>query len=229
MPEPIPGYRRAILDGNVLAGTDHRLIPTRTTWSACLPGKSLAIYEPASGLIIDVVLEEDAHTQERACLMRSHRAGRACGSPIATSASAPSCSVSAGRGILPGATARVDPAVRGRGPVKSGGRCPTGKIFEQAIGWTTPRPRACPSPAADRPGVDEPTRDGETEIVLVTNLPEEVSAIDCCVAYRGRWRIEGHFQVLTDLLHCEIPSLGYRERRCSPSGCRWWPATRWRC
>jgi hypothetical protein len=26
--------------------------------------------------------------------------------------------------------------------------------------------------------------------------------------YRGRWRIEGHFQVLTELLHCEVPSLG---------------------
>ena len=29
-------------------------------------------------------------------------------------------------------------------------------------------------------------------------------------AYRGRWEIEGHFQKLpTDLLHCEIPTLGY--------------------
>ena len=27
--------------------------------------------------------------------------------------------------------------------------------------------------------------------------------------YRGRWRIEGHFQTLTDLLHCEVPGLGY--------------------
>ena len=39
----------------------------------------------------------------------------------------------------------------------------------------------------------------------MTNLPEDVSAIDCCAAYRGRWGIEGHFQVLTDLLNCEIP------------------------
>ena len=57
--------------------------------------------------------------------------------------------------------------------------------------------------------LDEPTRDGETEIVLVTNLPAEVAAVACCEAYRGRWRIEGHYQTLTDLLHCEVPGLGY--------------------
>jgi len=36
-----------------------------------------------------------------------------------------------------------------------------------------------------------------------------VPAILCCQVYRGRWEIEGHFQKLTDLLHCEVPSLGY--------------------
>ena len=30
-----------------------------------------------------------------------------------------------------------------------------------------------------------------------------------CAAYRGRWRIEGHFQRLTELLHCEVPTLSY--------------------
>jgi hypothetical protein len=45
--------------------------------------------------------------------------------------------------------------------------------------------------------------------VLVTNLPESVPAELCCQVYRGRWEIEGHFQRLTDLLHCEIPTLGY--------------------
>ena len=57
--------------------------------------------------------------------------------------------------------------------------------------------------------LDEPTRDGETEIVLVTNLPAEVTALQCCEAYRDRWQIEGHYQTLTDLLHCEVPGLGY--------------------
>jgi len=57
--------------------------------------------------------------------------------------------------------------------------------------------------------LDRPTREGETEIESVTDLPAEVSAIVVCTTYRGRWQIEGHFQRLTDLLHCEVPSLGY--------------------
>src|SRR5215831_12337298 len=55
MPEPIPGYATRILDGNALAGTEHRIVPLRDLGAAGLPGKSLAIYEPASGLIGAVV------------------------------------------------------------------------------------------------------------------------------------------------------------------------------
>ena len=211
LPEPIPGYAARVLDGNVLAGTDHRLIPTRTTWSACLPGKSLAIYEPASGLVTDVVLEEDAHTQERALLeaivvrpgelwiadrnfcvrtflFRIQRAGAFF-------------LVRRHASTLP-----FEPA----GPLRSKGRCPTGKVFEQEILVDDPQAEGVRHRLRRIVlELDEPTSDGETEIVLVTNLPEGVSAIDCCEAYRGRWRIEGHFQTLTELLHCEIPSLGY--------------------
>ena len=66
--EPLPGYRMRVLDGNVLTGTDHRLKALRCWLNACLPGKSLVIYEPGSGLVTDLVLEQDAYTQERALL-----------------------------------------------------------------------------------------------------------------------------------------------------------------
>ncbi len=66
--EPWPGYRTRVLDGNVLAGTDHRLTPLRRWLNACLPGKSLVVYEPGVGVVTDVVLCEDAYTQERALL-----------------------------------------------------------------------------------------------------------------------------------------------------------------
>jgi hypothetical protein len=66
--EPLPGYRLRVLDGNVLAGTHHRLTPLRHWLNACLPGKSLVMYEPGVGLVTDVVLCEDAYTQERALL-----------------------------------------------------------------------------------------------------------------------------------------------------------------
>jgi hypothetical protein len=57
--------------------------------------------------------------------------------------------------------------------------------------------------------LDRPTREGDTEVVLVTNLPAEVSAFACCEAYLGRWQIERHYPELTDLLHREVPALGY--------------------
>ena len=66
--EPLPGYRMRVLDGNVLTGTDHRLTALRRWLNACLPGKSLVVFEPGSGLVTDLVLCEDAYTQERALL-----------------------------------------------------------------------------------------------------------------------------------------------------------------
>ena len=35
-----------------------------------------------------------------------------------------------------------------------------------------------------------------------------MTAAACYAAYADRWEIEGHYQEMTDLLHCEIPSLG---------------------
>jgi hypothetical protein len=207
-PEPIPGYAARILDGNVLAGTEHRIAPLRTTWSAGLPGMSLAVYEPASGLILDLVLGEDAHSQERALFDRVtvepgqlwimdrnfcvrsllFRIGRAESFFL----------VRWHRSTLP---------FRATGRLQRRGRCGSGRISEQTI------------EVEDGDGVahtlrrivlklDTPTRDGETEIVLITNLPAEATAAACCAAYAGRWRIEGHYQALTDLLHCEVPTLG---------------------
>src|SRR3954471_3839916 len=209
LPEPIEGYAARILDGNVLTGTDHRIAPLRTVGSAGLAGMSRAVYEPASGLILDLILEEDAHRQERALVDRVDvRPGqlwimdrnfcvRALVFRIARRGA--SFLVRWHRSTLPFTAA---------GRLRARGRCATGEVFEQPID------------VADGEGgvhrlrrivlkLDEPTRDGETEIVVVTTLPAEVTALQCCEAYRGRWRIEGHYQALTDLLHCEVPGLGY--------------------
>jgi hypothetical protein len=211
LPEPILGYAARILDGNVLTGTDHRINELRSTRSAALPGMSLAIYEPASGLVLDIILEENAHTQERALLDQVV--------------------------IEPGQLWIMDRnfcvrtfvfrilrmeaffLVRWHAstmpfqpiePLRSVGRCDAGEIFEQAIWVDDPE---CEGRRYRLRRIvlqlDQPTREGETEIILITNLPGTVSAELCCQVYRGRWEIERHFQNLTDLLHCEIPTLGY--------------------
>jgi hypothetical protein len=211
LPEPIPGYAARILDGNVLTGTEHRVTELRSTRSAALPGMSLAIYEPVSGLVLDLILEENAHTQERALLDQVP--------------------------VEPGQLWIMDRnfcvrtflfrilrkdaffLVRWHSstmpfkpikPLRSVGRCDTGEIFEQSIWVNDPE---CKGRRYRLRRIvlrlDKPTRDGETEIILITNLPKSVLAELCCQVYRGRWEIEGHFQKLTDLLHCEIPTLGY--------------------
>jgi hypothetical protein len=211
LPEPVKGYAARILDGNVLTGTEHRIAELRSTLSGALPGKSLAIYEPATGLVLDIVLEENAHTQERALLdqvavepgqlwimdrnfcvrtflFRILRAGAFF-------------LVRRHESTLP-----FEPVE----PLRSVGRCDAGEIFEQLI-WVD-------DPASEGRRyrlrrivlrLDRPTRNGEAEIVLITNLPPDDPADLCCLVYRGRWEIETHFQKLTDLLHCEIPTLGY--------------------
>lgn len=208
--EPIPGYAARLLDGNVLTGTEHRIAPLRATWSAGLPGMSLAIYEPVSGLIRDLVMEENAHCQERALLDQ----------------------VDIERGQLWIAdrnfcvrTLLFRIARQGAfylirwhkttcpfvpvGPLRACGRCATGEVFEQEVLVDDPDGDGRHRLRRIVLKLDQATRDGETEIVLVTNLPAEVSALLCAVVYRGRWQIEGHFQTLTDLLHCEVSSLGY--------------------
>ncbi len=64
--EPLSGYRMRVLDGNVLAGTEHRLTPCVNGSMPPCRAKSLVVYEPGFGLVTDLVLCEDAYTQERA-------------------------------------------------------------------------------------------------------------------------------------------------------------------
>ena len=47
--------------------------------------------------------------------------------------------------------------------------------------------------------LDQPTRDGETQIALLTNLPEtDALSLKVAQLYRKRWRIETLFQVATE-------------------------------
>ena len=58
--------------------------------------------------------------------------------------------------------------------------------------------------------LDEPTRDGDTAIHLLTNL-SGAAATACQVAelYRRRWTIEGLFLEVSQTLDCEIKTLAY--------------------
>jgi hypothetical protein len=211
MPEPIPGYACRVLDGNALAGTEHRIAPLRDLGAAGLPGKLLALYEPASGLILDAVPEEDGHAPERTSLERVE-----LGPGQLLIMDRNFCVRSflfriqrAGAFFLVRRHAQNLP-YRELGPLAVEGRSATGTVLEQAIAVEDPEhPGAVHRLRRIVVQLDRPTREGDTEVVLVTNLPEAVAAIVCCEAYLGRWQVERHFQELTDLLHCEVPELGY--------------------
>ncbi len=89
------------------------------------------------------------------------------------------------------------------------GRTDTGQVFEQRV------------TIADSDGnkmrlrriilqLDEPTRDGDVEMSILTNL--SVAAADAVAianVYRKRWTLETLFQALTQMLEGEINTLGY--------------------
>ena len=58
--------------------------------------------------------------------------------------------------------------------------------------------------------LDQPTRDGETEVHILTNLPAEVAdARMIAELYRRRWSVESAFGELATCLNGEVSTLGY--------------------
>jgi len=62
----LPGWHLRVLDGNHLPASEKRLAPLRGHRGAALPGQTLVVYDPDSGLATDLVASEDAHQSERA-------------------------------------------------------------------------------------------------------------------------------------------------------------------
>jgi IS4 transposase len=209
--EPVPGFPSYVLDGNMLTGTEHRLKPLRSTRAAALPGKSLVMYEYATGVVTQAVLWEDAHAQERAILPQVRIT-----SGMHVIADRNFCVLQFFRRIQEARAFFTIRHHRSTFPLKSAslgkvrqcGRCETGAVSEQTV------------TSRDKDGrefswrkitlrLDKPTRDGETSIALISNLPRRIKAVVIAAAYRERWTIEQHFQRLTDWLHCEVSTLGH--------------------
>jgi hypothetical protein len=91
------------------------------------------------------------------------------------------------------------------------GRIETGKVYEQAIRLHDPKTGETLVVRRITVELIEPTRDGETEIHLLTNLPyADANVKQVARLYAKRWTIERAFQDLTVALVCEINTLGYQ-------------------
>jgi hypothetical protein len=88
------------------------------------------------------------------------------------------------------------------------GRTKTGTVYQQKVRLTDNDGREM---IVRRITIklDRPTRDKETEIDLLTNLPQKVAGQKIADAYLSRWRIEDAFHKLTMVLRCELNTLGY--------------------
>lgn len=207
----IAGYETRILDGNHLSGTERRLKETRDTTAAPLPGKSLVAMNPRHDAICDYFPIEDGHAQERSALddvLETIERNQLW------VADRNFCTLKFIYGIFARGGVFIirqhsNLVGKERGRLKKVGTTETGTVYEQPFRL----------PAYDGESLtvrrivvklNEPTRDGDVEIAILTNVPEgRADAIKIAEVYRLRWRIETAFQHLTEVLTCEINALCY--------------------
>jgi len=205
------GYQVKIIDGNCLEASEHRLKELRGVEAGALPGKSLVVYEPASGVVSDVFPCEDGHAQERSLFTAVLSPVRAGDLWIADRNF---CT----REFLCDIDTRGASFVirQHRGlpfeiltPLRPLGRVETGKIAEQRVRVVDGQGVAHTFRRL-RIKLDHATRDGATLLSLLTNLPARtVSATRVARLYRKRWTLETAFQHLEAYFHSEINTLGY--------------------
>ena len=207
--ELLPGYRCLSVDGNVLAKSDKRLGILHDVKGAPLPGKIVARFDLQRQIFDRTYVLLDGHAQESTCCDRiiddlvskdvllADR--HYCIVPfLAKIAAASGFFVIRQHGRLKGVL---------QGKRKRIGRISTGVVYEQAMKLS----------AADDAMIvrritvelDEPTRDGDHEIHMLTNLPSDVSATVVAELYRHRWEEETAFNVLQMTLTCELPGIGH--------------------
>jgi hypothetical protein len=208
--EPVPGFRARIVDGNLLAKTERRLKPLRTTWARGLPGRALAVYEPAYDLVTHVFLERDAHADERTRLDDVLALVEPGDLWIADSHFCTYDIMASIHDAKAFFLIRQHSSLKGCpvGVRRRIGRTATGEVFEQElqlIGHATGR-----SVRRLTLLLDTPTTDGLTEIHVLTNVPEEqADAIILMDAYRQRWSIEKRFYEVAQTLNAEPHTLCY--------------------
>jgi IS4 transposase len=206
----LPGYRVRILDGNHLSATERRPVELRDAWDSPLPGKVLAVLDQQTGLATDVVLTPDGHAQERALL---DEVLALVGVGDLWIADRNFCTL---KFLFRIHEARAAFVIRQHGQVEGKlvgerrpvGRTDTGAVYEQGIELSFEGQRR----DFRRVSVvlDRPTRDGDTEIHLLTDLPpKEATAVVVAGLYRRRWTIEGRFLEMAETLNAEPQTLAY--------------------
>lgn len=210
LPPLLPGYRVKMLDGNHFSATEKRLKGLRDTTAGPLPGQALAMYDPQYDMVSDIVPCKDGHASERTLV-----------EPIIETLLPKDCIIAdrnfcfflfmlqiaekSGFFIIRHHGGLTNYKVLGAKALV--GTTETGEVYEQRI--EIQRKEGTLVLRRITVKLKSPTGDGDSEIHILTNLPEAVSGVKVAELYRHRWKVEGMFQNLTQSLCCEIETLAY--------------------
>ena len=211
IPTLLPGYRVKLLDGNAIAATEHRLQELRSHSAGPLPGKSLVVLDPQLRAAIDVFPCEDGHAQERSLLGKVLERVEPRDVWIADRNF---CTLSFLFGIVAHGAFFVirqhgQMPWESAGPARRVGRIETGTVYEEKIRLVDEQ-RNVLIVRGVRLRLKKPTRDGDRELSILTNLSARgAHGKQVAELYRNRWTIENVFRELTQDLSSEINTLGY--------------------
>ncbi|MEW4566030.1 transposase [Bremerella sp. JC770] len=206
---PLEGYQLRIVDGNHLAGTEHRLKELRTLGAAALPGHALAVLNPQSQLIEGIIPCEDGHANERVLLPE-----------LLTWVQPGHCWVAdrnfctldflfgiheRGSHFIIRQHGKLEGKAIGRR--RKLGTSATGTVYQQQLEIT--RKKETLTLRRITVELNAKTRDGDLQIHVLTNLPEEISGVLVTGTYRDRWSLETAFQHLATALRSEVNTLAY--------------------
>ena len=208
--DPVAGLRLRTVDGTFLAGTQHRLKEIRGCGAAALPGMAVVLRDDRTGLLTHALLREDAYTNERSLsapllswlepddLLLADR--NYCTAALLGSLAA--------GGVFFLIRHHKGLHLHALGPRRRAGATRTGTVYQQRVRLgEKPGGPVCRCVAVV---LKEPTRDGDTEVVLLSNVPAgRAKAAALADLYLRRWRLETSFQELTVLLRCEVNTLAY--------------------
>lgn len=204
------GHRIKVLDGNHLAATERRLKVLRGCAAGPLPGQSLVVLEPETGLATQIVGCEDGHAQERSLLAPVLDEVRPKDVYIADRNF---CTLGflfgvAAHGGLFVVRQHAQLPLVSEGTLRRRGRTDSGELFEQPVTLRLDGESLRIRRIVLR--LDTPTRDGDTEMAILTNLEANVaSATVVADLYRRRWSVESLFARVERNLQSELAALGY--------------------
>jgi hypothetical protein len=202
----LAGYPVRIIDGNHLASTEHRLKVLREEPAGPLPGQTLVVLDPQAELVVDAFPEPDGHAQERSILPQ-----------VVERISQGEVWIADRNFCTAQFLQQIDRrdayfVIRAHKQVnwteqtepKSVGSNESGTLSEHGVELDN-------NLRVRRIVVElkTPTRHGDTQVTIFSNLPVEVDALTISDLYLRRWRIENLFQTITDTFHCELKPLGY--------------------